>query len=299
MVDMKTQMSILIGLIAVGLVAGGSAYFDVGPLSAVDGDSPSQNGGGDTTAEAATLNLAASPLGSSAKKAVTAYATLDDGTVVSKSLSSGQFTAWKNTFTVAYSPTVRAFSGSYYPIAESISFDGSTVKNTEVKMAEIAAAGDLSLTFRDDGSSASSVTLSAGQQETLDKLRASVDTQDVYFNAGYVYVETASDSNVTVEMPNAEAVAVPESAPDNADAAYKTFSPAMGENDFTEFAEHDTGKVIVKADDSNDPSETVTFYTDDVQAYQASDTGEIKYGVEDGSGSNLGLAEQSVSLTVN
>lgn len=257
--------------------------------------------GEDVEVKDATLNLAASALGSSSKVSTTAYATFDDGTVVSKSLSSGQFTAW-GVFTNVDEVAVKAFDSSYYPIEESIDFSGSTQKNQEIKVAEIATASDVSLEARESSGSSDNddaVSIAAGGQATIDSIRATVDTQDLYWNAGYIYVDTPDNSNVTVDMPNNNAVAVPDSAPSAVDKAFEAYSPATGSNDFTEFAEMDSNRVVLTGDDSNDPSETVTFYVDDVQAYQSSETGEIEYGAEDESGSNLGLAEQSLAVTVN
>lgn len=275
-------------LIVVGL-------FATGTLSAT-------GGGGDTTeVKDATLNLAASPLGSSTKVATTAYATFEDGTEVSKSLSSGQFTSW-GVFTNVDSVTVKAFDSSYYPIDYSVAFDGSTQKNKEIKVAEIATASDVSLEARETSGSSDNddaVSIAAGGQATIDSLRATVDTQDLYWNAAYIYVDTPDNSNVTVDMPNNQAVAVPDSAPSAVDKAFRAYSPSEGQNAFEEFAEMDSNRIVLTGDDSNDPSETVTFYVDDKQAYQSSETGEIQYGAEDDSDSNLGLAEQSLAVTVN
>lgn len=282
----------VIALIAVGLVATGTV-----DLSAVGG------GGDDVEVKDATLNLKASQLGSSSGISTTAYATLNDGTVVTKSLSADQFTAWSNTFNNKMSDiTVQAFDSSNYPIAETFSFDGSTTENKEIKTAKIASASDVSLEARETSGSSDNddaVSIAAGGQATIDSLRASVDTQDVYWNAGYIYVDTPDNSNVTVSMPNNNAVAVPDSAPDAVDKAYEAYSPSEGEDSFTEFAEMDSNRIVLDGDDSNDPSETVTFYVDDKQAYQDSETGDITFGAEDDSGSNLGLAEQSLDVTVN
>lgn len=259
-------------------------------------------GAGDTVeTKDATLNLAASPLGSSTKKATTAYATFADGTVVSKSLSSGQFTAW-SVFTNKDAVTVKAFDSDYYPIDYEVGFDGSTQLNKEIKVAEIATASDVSLEARETSGSSDNddtVDIAAGGQATIDSLRANVDTQDLYWNPGRIYVELPSDTNVSVKMPNNEEVAVPDSAPSAVDKAFRAYSPSTGENTFEEFAQYDSNQIVLEGDDSNDPSETVTFYVDDVQAYQSSETGAIQYGVEDDSDSNLGLAEQSLSVTVN
>ena len=266
------------------------------PLS-VTGDSGS---GGDAGPEVkdATLNLAASPLGSSTKVSTTAYATID-GTVVTKSLSSGQFTAWNDAFTNQDSIDVTAFDSSYYPIDSSINFNGQTTVNEEIKIAEIASASDVSIEVRDDGDSASSVDVAAGGRETVDAVRANVDTQDVYWNAAAVYVERPDNSNVTVDMPNAESIAVPDSAPDSVDKAFRTFDPVRGADGYSEFAEDSSSELVVEGDDSNDPSETLTVYVDDLQQYQSSDTGALAFGLEDDDENDLGLAEQSATLTVN
>lgn len=251
----------------------------------------------------ATLNLKASQLGSTSGLSTTAYAIFDDGNVVTKSLSANQFTAWSNTFTNQMSDvTLLAFDSSNYPIEESISFDGQTTVNKEIKTAQVASASDVSLEAREtSGSSDNDDTLSiaAGGQATISSLRATVDIQDKYWNAGRIYVDTPDNSNVTVSMPDNEQVAVPDSAPSAVDKAWEAYDPSTGEDNFEEFAEHDSNTIQVEGDDSNDPSETVTFYVDDVQANQNSETGQIEYQVEDSSDTNLGLSSQSLSVTIN
>jgi len=193
---------------------------------------------------------------------------------------------------------VRAFDSSYYPIESSVDFAGSTTVNKEIKAAEIASASDVSIEVRDDGDSVSSISVAAGGRETVDAVRANVDTQDVYWNTAAVYVEKPDSSNVTVDMPNAEAIAVPDSAPDAVDAAFRTFDPVRGTDGYTEFAESDSSELMIEGDDSNDPSETQTIYVDDLQQYQSSDTGDLAHGLEDDSGNDLGLQEQSAALSV-
>lgn len=285
----------LLGIVA--LLLGAAVFAGVGPFSTTS------DRGATGEVKDATLNLKASQLGSSSGISTTAYATLEDGTVVTKSLSADQFTAWTNTFNNQMSDiTVQAFDSSNYPIARTFSFEGSTTENLNIKTAQVASASDVSLEARETSGSSDNddtVNIAAGGQATLNSIRASVDVQDKYWNAGYIYVDTPDNSNVTVTMPNNEQVAVPDSAPSSVDKAFEAYSPSEGEDSFTEFAEKDSNRVVMNGDDSNDPSETVTFYVDDKQAYQDSDTGDIAYGVEDSSDTNLGLAEQSLSVTVN
>lgn len=297
MVNQKTYT----GIAAVGVLAIAVGLFAPGAVPGLDlsaaGTGP---GDGDTTTEVkdATLNLAASPLGDSTKIGTTAYATVD-GQVVTQSLSAGQFTAWTNTFTNTETADVLAFDGTNYPIASSIDFDGSTTLNEEIKVAEIASASDVSLEVRDDGDSISSVNLAAGERTTVDAVRTSVDSQDVYFNAGAVYVEEPEQAGVEVSMPGAEEIAVPDSAADSVDKAFRVYDPVEGTDGFTEFAEKDTSEIVIQADEGTDPSAVdVNFTVDDIQAYQDSDTGEIQYGLEDSDDNELGLADQTVSLTV-
>lgn len=287
----------VIGALAVlGLVLGG--MYATGNLSAGDA-------GPSTSPEVkdATMNLKASQLGSSAGIDTTAYAVLEDDTVVTKDLSANQYTAWSNTFTNQMNNIeVGAFDSSNYPIFETVSFDGQTTLNNEIKTAKVASASDVTVEARETSGSSDNddaVSVAAGGQATIDSLRATVDIQDLYWNAGYIYVDTPDNSNVTVDMPNAQAVAVPDSAPSGVDKAFEAYNPSMGDNSFEEFAQHDSSRIQIEGDDSNDPDETVTFYVDDVQAYQDSDTGAIKYGAEDDSDNNLGLAEQSLDVTVN
>lgn len=291
------RSALMIGVVIVGSLFAVN-QFAPGVLSAGAG------GNGEPTqvqTKDATLNLAAEQLQSSTKVATTAYATLDDGTVVTKSIASGQFTAW-SVFTNKDTVTVRAFDSGNYPITETVSFDGSTQLNEVVKTADIASASDIAYDFVESSGTSDNdgaVNVAAGGQATVKSLEASVEVQDLYYNAGIVMVDKPSGSNVTVKMSNAKAVAVPESAPSAVDAAWKTFSPSKGDDSFKEFATHKSSQIVIKGDDINDPAETLTFYTDDVQAYQSSDTGKIKYGITDGSGNGLGLAEQSVALSVN
>jgi len=114
-----------------------------------------------------------------------------------------------------------------------------------------------------------------------------------------IMVDKSDKSNVTIDMPNAEEVAVPDSAPSGVDMAFEAYNPSMGEDNFEEFATHDSSRMVINGDDTNDPSESVTVYVDDYQAYQSSETGDIEYGVEDVSGNGLGLSAQSQTLTVN
>lgn len=277
----------IVGLLALGVVSGS---LNIGADA------------GDEQAEIkdATLNLAASQLGSSSKISTTAYAQFQDGTVVSKSLSSGQYTSWGIFTNQDSDVTVSAFDSSNYPIEETVGFDGSTQLNEEIKTAKIASASDVSLEARESsGSSDNDDTLkiAAGGQETIDSLRTSVDTQDVYFNAGRIGVSTPSDSNVTVKMPNNEEVSVPDSS--SADKMWKAYNPSEGDATFEDFAEYNSNNIVVEGDDSNDPSETITFYVNDLQGNQNSDTGELEYAVEDNSDSDLGLSEQSLSTTIN
>jgi hypothetical protein len=259
--------------------------------------------GDDVETKDATLNLKASQLGSSSGISTTGYAVLEDDTVVTKSLSASQFTAWSNTFTNQMNNIeVGAFDSSNYPIFESVNFGGQTTVNKEVKTANIASGSDVSIEARETSGSSDNddtVDIAAGGQATISSLRASVDVQDLYWNTGLVMVDTPDNSNVSVDMPNAEAVAVPDYAPSGVDEAYRAYDPSMGDDNFEEFAEHDSSRIVLEGDDSNDPAETVTFYVDDIQAYQDSETGSIEYGAEDDSGSSLGLAEQSLDVTVN
>jgi hypothetical protein len=267
------------------------------PLS-VTGDSGS-GGDADPEVKDATLNIAASPLGDSTKVSTTAYANVD-GTVVTQSLSSGQFTAWSDAFTNTQTIEVSAFGSSYYPVESSVDFAGSTTVNEEIKVAEIASASDVSVEVRDDGDSITSIDLAAGERETIDAIRTGVDSQDVYFNAGAVYVEQPEDQGVDVSMPNAQEIAVPESAADSVDKAFRVYSPVEGGDGFTEFAEKDSTEVVIEADEGTDPSAVnVNFVVDDIQAYQDSDTGDIEYDLEDGDGNELGLSDQTVQLAVN
>lgn len=259
--------------------------------------------GAPTEVKDATLNLKASQLGSTSGLGIDAYAVLDDNTVVSKTLTANQYTAWSSTFTNQMSNIdILAFDGSNYPIEDSVTFDGQTTVNKEIKTAQIAASGDVSIEARETSGSSDNddaLDIAAGGQSTIDSLRATVDVQDKYWNAGRIYVDTPDGSNVTVDMPNAQAVAVPDSAPSTVDKAFEAYDPATGEDAFEEFAQHDSSRVVVEGDDTNDPSETVTFYVDDVQANENSNTGDIEYVVEDSSDNNLGLAEQSLAVTVN
>jgi len=260
---------------------------------------------GDDTAEVkdATLNLKASQLGSSSGISTTGYAVLEDGTVVTKSLSADQFTAWTNTFTNQMDNIeLMAFDSSNYPISETFGFNGDTVANKNIKTAAIASASDVSIELRETSGSSDNdgtVDIAAGGQATLDSVRANVDIQDLYWNTGIVMFDTPDNSNVSIDMPNAEEVAVPDSATSGVDSAYEAYDPSMGDDSFEEFAVHDSSRVQVSGDDSNDPSESVTVYVDDYQAYEDSESGEIEFGVEDDSGSGLGLSAQSTTLTVN
>jgi len=250
----------------------------------------------------ATLNIAAEQLDSSSKISTTAYATLEDGTVVTKDLSSGSFAAWSNTFTNKDSVTVRAFDSSNYPITKEASFDGSTTLNSVLKTAPVASSSDVSIELRESSGTDDNdgnVDVAAGGQATISSVRAKVDIQDKYWNAGMIMVDKPDNSNVTIDMPNAEEVAVPDSAPSGVDAAFEAYEPSTGEDSFEEFAQSDSTQMVIDGDDSNDPSESVTVYVDDYQAYQSSETGAIEYGVEDGDGNGLGLAAQSTTLTVN
>lgn len=251
----------------------------------------------------ATLNIKASQLGSTSGISTSAYAVLEENGIVSQSLSANQFTDWSNTFTNQMSNVdLLAFDSSNYPIEETISFDGQTTVNEEIKTAQIASASDVSLEAREtSGSSDNDDTLkiAAGGQASISSLRASVDIQDKYWNAGAIYVDTPDNSNVTVSMPENDQIAVPDSAPSGVDKAWSAYSPSEGSDDFTEFAEHNSNRIQVTGDDNNDPSETVTFYVDDVQANQNSESGELEYVIEDSSDTNLALAEQSLSATIN
>lgn len=278
------------------LLVGAAVFAGVGPFSTTSGPN-------DGEVKDATLNLAASQLGSSSQISTTAYAVLDDETVVSQSLSSGQFTAWTSTFTNQMSDiTLLAFDGSNYAIEDEVSFNGQTTVNKQIKTAPIASASDVSLEARETSGTSDNddtVDIAAGGQATIDAVRATVDKQDLYWNPGMIYVDTPDNSNVSVDMPNANAVAVPDSAPSGVDQAFEAYSPSTGDNTFEEFAQYDSSRLVLEGDDSNDPSETVTVYVDDVQANQNSETGQIEYVSEDSSGNDLGLAEQSLSITVN
>lgn len=286
-------------------IAGGTAIVLIALIAAIAfaGLQLSATGpGGETEVKDATLNIAAEELDSATKVSTTAYATLEDGTVVSQSLSSGQFTAWTDTFTNKDSATIRAFDSSYYPISKQVSFDGSTTLNSVLDVAPIASASDVSIDLRETSGSSDNdgtVNVAAGGQATVSSVRAEVDIQDLYWNTGMVMFDKPDNSNVTIDMPQAEEVAVPDSAPSGVDSAYMAYNPAEGEDSFEEFAVHDSSRVTISGDDTNDPAESVTVYVDDVQAYESSDTGEIQYGVEDGDGNGLGLAAQSATLTVN
>jgi len=282
-----------IAVIGLALVASGNLN-----LSA-----PGQGTSDSAETKDATLNLKASQLGSSSGISTTAYATLEDGTVVTKSLSADQFTAWTNTFTNQMDNIeLMAFDSSNYPISETFGFNGDTVANKNIKTAAIASASDVSIELRETSGSSDNdgtVDVAAGGQATIDSVRAKVDIQDLYWNTGIVMFDTPDNSNVSIDMPNAEEVAVPDSAPDGVDSAYEAYDPSMGDDSFEEFAVHDSSRVVVEGDDSNDPSESVTVYVDDYQAYEDSESGDIEFGVEDDSGSGLGLSAQSTTLTVN
>lgn len=284
-------VAIIAGAVAVGAITG------VGPFSAAGG-----NQGDTVETKDATLNLGAEQLGSSSKISTTAYATLQDGTVVSKSLSSGQFTAWSVFTNKDSGIEVRAFDSSNYPITSTLDFDGSTQLNKVIKTAAIASSSDVSIELRETSGSSDNdgaVDIAAGGQATIDSVRAKVDIQDVYWNTGMVMFDKPDNSNVSISMPNAEQVAVPDSAPSGVDVAFEAYNPSMGDDNFEEFAVHDSSRVVLDGDDSNDPSESITVYVDDYQAYQSSETGDIEYGVTDDTGTGLGLAEQSKTLTVN
>jgi len=232
------------------------------------------------------------------------YAWKDNGDRIYLGSSTGESssrTTFSN-FVVGDSYEAIAFDDTYeYGVQVSGAIDGADVlKNLDVHT-EATSANVAMTVFDENGDSAASVDLGSDEQYSFDSVEVEVATSNAGYNPQIIAFDTAdTDTNVSsIEMPNAESIAVPEAFSDSYDEAFKVYDAKQGAPLLGEWEKATSGNIVVTADADGTSGETLTIKTAALAPF-IDQSDELAYGVQDDSDSpSFNSNTDSTTVTLN
>lgn len=209
-------------------------------------------------------------------------------------------------FAAYYAVGNSSFYGDRDPATEGDIVDAKTVRS-EGEVYTIAASGDADVSIYDNSDSdvsGGSVTVGSGETYNFEKIRARADGENIAWNVEYVYVNDTQLSNVDEwRLDGATKMdSVPEHLSDDYSVAFRLDEAGdltAGEAPtLEEFDKIEPGQLALDMEDGNDPSGDVQVAVDDAAMFK-NDAEQVEQGSEDSSDNDVGLAEQTVTVTIN